>query len=30
MYEIDEVKKKGGPEAEKEIDKLYKEEIDNL
>ena len=29
-YEIDEAKKKGGEEAEKEIEKLYKEEIENL
>ena len=29
-YEIDEVKKKGGPDTEGEIDKLYKEEIENL
>ena len=29
-YEIDEAKKKGGEEAEKEVEKLYKEEIENL
>ena len=29
-YEIDEVRKKGGPDSEGEIDKLYKEEIENL
>ena len=29
-YEIEEVRKKGGPETEAEIDKLYKEEIENL
>lgn len=29
-YEIEEVKMKGGPEADGEIDKLYKEEIENL
>ena len=29
-YEIEEVRKNGGPDAEAEIDKLYKEEIENL
>ena len=29
-YEIEEVRKKGGPDTEGEIDKLYKEEIENL
>ena len=29
-YEIEEAKNKGGPEAEKEVEKLYKEEIENL
>ena len=29
-YEIEEAKKKGGPDVDGEIDKLYKEEIENL
>lgn len=29
-YEIEEAKSKGGEEAEKEVEKLYKEEIENL
>ena len=29
-YEIDEAKTKGGEEAEKEVEKLYKEEIESL
>ena len=29
-YEIEELKQKGGPDVDKEIDKLYKEEIENL
>ena len=29
-YEIEEMRKNGGPDAEAEIDKLYKEEIENL
>ena len=29
-FEIEEVRKNGGPDAEAEIDKLYKEEIENL
>ena len=29
-YEIEEVKQKGGPDVDKEVDKLYKEEIENL
>ena len=29
-YEIEEVRKNGGPDAEAEIDKLYKEEIENF
>ena len=29
-YEIEEVRQKGGPDTEGEIDKLYKEEIENL
>ena len=29
-YQIEEVKKKGGPDTDGEIDKLYKEEIENL
>ena len=30
QYEIDEAKNKGGEDAEKEVEKLYKEEIENL
>ena len=30
QYEIDEAKNKGGADAEKEVEKLYKEEIENL
>ena len=30
QYEIEEAKNKGGEEAEKEVEKLYKEEIENL
>jgi len=29
-YEIEEAKQKGGPDADREVDKLYKEEIENL
>ena len=29
-YEIEELKQKGGPDVDKEIDKLYKEEIESL
>ena len=29
-YEIDEIRQKGGPDTENEVDKLYKEQIENL